>query len=194
MLTKVPIVKAMVFSVVMYGCESWTIQKAECQRTDAFKLWCWRRLFLDCKIKPINPKGKKPWIFIGRTDAEAEAPVLWPPDVKSWLIGKDPDAGKDRRQVEKGMTEDEMVGWHHWLSGHEFEQTLGDGEGQGSLECCSPWCCKDSDMTELLNNNNNNGHRPTTTIHLLCPNLLCVFHIFIKLTVVTSLVCYFVKK
>ena len=178
----------------MYGCESWTIQKAECQRTDAFKLWCWRRLFLDCKIKPINPKGKKPWIFIGRTDAEAEAPVLWPPDVKSWLIGKDPDAGKDRRQEEKGMTEDEMVGWHHWLSGHEFEQTLGDGEGQGSLECCSPWCCKDSDMTELLNINNNNGHRPTTTIHLLCPNLLCVFHIFIKLTVVTSLVCYFVKK
>ena len=83
--------------------------------------------------------GDQLWIFIGRTDAEAEAPILWPPNVKSWLIGKDPDAGKDRRQEEKGTTEDEMVGWHHWLNGHEFEQALGDGEGQGSLTCCSPW-------------------------------------------------------
>ena len=89
---------------------------------------------LDCKeIQPFNPKGNQPWIFIVRTDAEVEAPILWPPDVKSWLTGKDPDAGKDWRQEEKGSTEDEMVAWHHWLSGHEFEQAPGDGEGQGSL-------------------------------------------------------------
>ena len=93
---------------------------------------------LDCKeIKPVNPKGNQPWIFIGRTDAEA--PILWSPDSKNQLIGKDPDAGKDWRQKEKGAAEDEMVGWHHRLSGHEFEQTLGDSEGQGSLACCSPW-------------------------------------------------------
>ena len=99
---------------------------------------------LDCKkIKAINPKGNQPWISIGRTDAEAEAPILWPPDVKSRLIIKDPDAGKDWRQEEKKKTEDEMVGWHHWLNGHEFEQALGDGEGQGRLVCCSPWGCKE---------------------------------------------------
>ena len=91
-------------------------------------------------------------IFIGRTDAEAEAPILWPPDVKNQFIGKDPDAGKDWRQEEKGTTEDEMVGWHHQLNGHEFEQTPGDDEGQGSLVCCSPWGCKESDVTERLNN------------------------------------------
>ena len=107
---------------------------------------------LNCKeIKSVNPKGNQSWIFIGRTDAEAEAPVLWPPDAKSWLISKDPDAGKDWKQEEKGMTEDEMVGWHHWLNGHEFEQTLGNGEGRGSLVYCSPWGCKESDMTERLN-------------------------------------------
>ena len=95
---------------------------------------------LDCRgIKPVHPKGSQPWIFIGRTAAESEAPVLWPPDAKSWLIGIDPDAGKDWRQEEKGATEDEMVGWHHWLNGHEFEQTLGDSEGQGSLACCHSW-------------------------------------------------------
>ena len=93
---------------------------------------------LDCKeIKPVNPKGNQSWIFTARTDAEAEAPVFWPPDVKNWLIGKDPDAGEDWSQ-EKGTTEDEMVGWHHQLDGYEFEQALGDGEGQGSLVCCSP--------------------------------------------------------
>ena len=98
------------------------------------------------EIKTVNPRGNLPWIFIGRTDAEAEAPVLWPPDTKSWLTGKDSDAGEDWGQ-EKGMTEDKMVGWHHWLNGHEFEQTLGDGEGQGSLACCSPWCLKELDLT-----------------------------------------------
>ena len=95
---------------------------------------------LDCKeIQPVHPKGNQSWIFFRRTDAEAEAPILWPPDAKNWLIGKDPDAGKDWRQEEKGMTEHEMVGWHHWLDGHEFEQTLVYSEGRGSLACCSPW-------------------------------------------------------
>ena len=107
---------------------------------------------LDCKeIKPVNLKGNQPWILIGRTDAEAEAAVLWPPDVKSRLIRKDPDAGKDWRQEKKGTTENEMVGWHHQLDGHVFEQALGVSDGQESLACCSPWGSKDSDMTEQLN-------------------------------------------
>ena len=106
---------------------------------------------LDSKeIQPIHPKGNQSWIFIGRTDAEAETPVLWPPYGKNWLIGKDPDAGKDWRQ-EKGMTEDEMVGWHHQLDGHEFEWTLGVGDGQGGLVCCDSWGRKESDRTEQLN-------------------------------------------
>ena len=108
---------------------------------------------LDCKeTKPGNPKGNKPWIFTRRTDAGAEAPILWSPDVKSWLIRKDPDAGKDWRQEEKGTTEDDMVGWHHWLNGHEFKQAQRDG-GQGSLECCSPWGRKECNTNEPLNNN-----------------------------------------
>ena len=128
----------MVFPVVKYGCESWTIKKAERRRIDAFELWCWRTLErpLDCKeIQLVNTKGNA-------------TSILWLPDVKNRLIGKDPDAGKDGRQEEKGMTEDNMVGWHHRLNGHESEQALGDDEGQGSLECCSPWGCKESDMTE----------------------------------------------
>ena len=111
---------------------------------------------LDCKeIKPVNTKENQSWIFIGRTDAEAETPILWPPDVKNWLIRKDADPGDDWRQ-EKGMTEDEMVGWHHRLNGHEFEQAPGDGEGEGSLACCSAWGHKESDTTEWLNNNRAN--------------------------------------
>ena len=95
--------------------------------------------------KSVNPKGNQPWIFTGRTDAEA--PVLWPPDAKSWLIGRDPDAGKDGGKEEKGTTEDKMIGWHHWINGqHEFEQTLGDSEGQGSLVCYSPRGCKEADV------------------------------------------------
>ena len=90
------------------------------------------------EIKPVNPKGNQPWVFIGRTDGEAEAPILGLPDVKNWLIWKDPDAGKDWRQEEKGAIEDEMVGWHHQLNGHEFDKTLGDGDEQGTLVCCSP--------------------------------------------------------
>ena len=134
LLTKVPIVKAMVFPVVMYGCESWTIKKAEHWIIDAFELVLQKTLesLLDHKeIKPVNPKGNQLWIFIGRTDAEV--PILWPLDVKSRLIEKVPDAGKDWGQEERGMTEDEMVEWHHQLNIHEFEQARGDGEGQGSL-------------------------------------------------------------
>ena len=122
--TKVHLYKAMVFLVVMYGCESWTIKKAECRRIDAFELWYWKRLLspLDCReIQPVHPKGDQSWIFIGRTDIEAETPILWPPNGKNGLIRKDPDAGKDWRCEEKGKTEDEMVGWHHRLNGHEFE-------------------------------------------------------------------------
>ena len=106
---------------------------------------------LDSKIKPVNPKENQPWIFIGRTDAEAETPVLWPPNAKNRLIGRDPDAGKDWGQEEKGMTEDGMVGWYHWVDGHEFEQAPGVIDGQGSLECCSPCCRKEPDTTEQLN-------------------------------------------
>ena len=104
------------------------------------------------EIKPINPKGNQPWMYFGRTDAED--PILWQPDGKSQLIGKDPDAGKDWGQEKKGVTEDEKVGWYHWLNAHEFEQTPGDCEGRGSLTCCSSWGYKESDITEWLNNNN----------------------------------------
>ena len=129
--------------------ESWVLEN-----------WCFWTVVLektlespfDCKeIQPVNPKESQSWIFIGKTDAEAETPILWPPDAKNWLTGKDPDAGKDWRPEEKGTTEDEMVGWHHCLDGIEFEQALGVGEGQGSLMCCSRWDCKESDMTVWLN-------------------------------------------
>ena len=108
----------------------------------------WTSLGLQ-EIQPVHPKGNQSWIFIARIDAET--PVFWPPDVKNWLIWKDPDSGKDWRQEEKGTTEDKMVGWHHWLNGHESEYTPGVGDGQGGLACCSPWGCKESDMTEWLN-------------------------------------------
>ena len=110
----------MIFPVVMYGCDTWIIKKAEHQRIDAFELWCWRRLLspVDCKeIQPVHPKGNQFWIFIGRTDAEAETPILWLPDAKNWLNGKEPDSGKDWRPEEQGTTEDEVVGWHHQLDG-----------------------------------------------------------------------------
>ena len=134
----------MAFPVAMYRCQSWAIKKAEFWRIDAFELWCWRRLgsLLDCKdIKPVHPKWNQCWIFTGRTVAETEASKLWPPDEKSWLTEKDPDAGKDWGQEDNGMTEDELIGWHHWLNGDEFVQTPGDGEKQGSLTCCSPRGC-----------------------------------------------------
>ena len=121
--TKIRVVKAMIFPVVMCGCESWTIKKVEHWKIDAFELWCWR----------------------------VETPILWPSDLKSWLTWKDPDAGKDWGQEEKGTTEDEMVGWHHRLDGHGFGWTLGVGDGQRGLACCSSWGCKGSDTTEWLN-------------------------------------------
>jgi len=152
--TKVHLVKAMVFPVVMYGCESWTVKKAECWRIDAFELWCWRTLEspLDCKeIQPVHSKGNQSWVFIGRTDAKAETPILWPSHAKRWLIGKDSDAGRDWGQEEKGLTEDEMAGWHHRLEGHDFEWTPGVGDGQGGVACCHSWDCKELDTTEWLN-------------------------------------------
>ena len=128
--TKIHLIKAMVFPVVVYGCQIWTIKKAECRIIDAFEL-LEKTLEspLDCKeIQPVHPKGDQSWVFIGRPDAKAETPVLWPPDVKNWLTWKDPHAGNDWRWDEKGMTEDEIIVWHHWLSGHEFESTLGVGD------------------------------------------------------------------
>ena len=155
--TKVHPVKAMLLPVVMYGWASWTIRMTEHQRIDVFVLWCWRGLlgipWTAKRSKPVSTKGNQYWIFIGRADVEAETPILWPPDVRSQLIRKEPDAGKDWRQ-KKVTTEDEMVGWHHWLNGHASGQALGDGEGQGSLACCSPWGRKELDMTERLKNNN----------------------------------------
>ena len=107
---------------------------------------------LDCKeIQPVHSKGDQSCVFIGRTNVEAETPIFWPPGEKNWLIGKDPDAEKDWRQKEKGMTENEIVGWHHWLNGHESEWTLGVGDGQGGLACCDSWGCKESDTSERLN-------------------------------------------
>jgi len=126
----------------------------------ALKNWCFWTVVLektlesplDCKeIQTVHPKGNQSWIFIGRTDAEAEAPILWLSNTKNWLVGKDPGVGKDWRQEEKGTTEDEMVGWHHRLNGHEFELTPGVGDGQGSLACCSPWGRRESDTTERMN-------------------------------------------
>ena len=135
----------------MYGCESWTTRKLSTK--ELMLLNCsvgedsWESLGLQ-EIKPVHPEGNQTWIFIGGTDVEAESPVLWPPDVKHWLIGKDPDAGKDWRQGVKGTTKDEMVGSHHGLDGHEFEKSLGVCDGRESLVCCSPWGCKE--WTELI--------------------------------------------
>ena len=150
--TKACLVKAMVFPVVIYGCEHWTIKKAECPRVDAFELWCWRRLlrvpWTAMEIQPVHSKGNQSWIFIGRIDAEE--PILWPPYVKNWLIGKDPDAGKiegGRRRDDRGWD-----GWmHHGLNEYEFEKTLGVSDGQGGLACYSPWGRKESDLIEWLN-------------------------------------------
>ena len=134
----------------MYRCESWTIKKGWALKNWFFQNVVLEKIFespMDSKeIKPVNPKGNQPWIFIGKTDAET--PILWTPDVKSQLIGKDSDVGKDWGQEKKGVARmRQMVGWHHQFNGHEFEQTLEDTEGQGSLACCSSWGCKESDMT-----------------------------------------------
>ena len=124
------------------------------------KNWCFWTVVLEKtlaspldykEIQPVHPKGNQSWIFTGRTDAEAETPILWPPDAKNWLTWKDPDAGKDWRWEEKGTTVDQKAGWHHWLDGHEFEQAPGAGDRQESLACYSPWGHKESDTTEWLN-------------------------------------------
>ena len=144
----------MVFPVVTCECESWTVKKAECRRIDAFELWCWRRLLrvpwtarrsIQSILKEISPG-----ISLERTDAKAETPVLWPPHGKSWLFGKDSDAGRDWGQEEKGTTEDDIAGWHHWLNGRESQWTPGVGDGQGGLACCDSWGHKESDTTEPL--------------------------------------------
>ena len=154
--TRVCLAKAMIFPVVMCGFESWTIKKTECWRIDAFEQWCWRRLLRvpwtarwsnQSILKEISPEYSLERLML---KLKLHNSNTSPPDAKTWLIGKDPDAGKDWKQEEKGMTEDEMVGWHHWLDGHEFEQVLGVGDGQRSLACCGPWGCKESDTTEWL--------------------------------------------
>ena len=148
---KVCLVKAMVFPVVTYGCESWTIKKAEHWRIDAFELCYWRRLLRVPWTAQRSNQAILKEISSGCSDAGAETPILWPPDAKSWLIGKDSDAGRVWGQEEKGMTENDMAEWHHQLNAHKFEWTPGDGDGQGGLACCSSWGHKESDMTEQLN-------------------------------------------
>ena len=155
LLAKVHVVKAMVFSS-SYVC-MWELDYKESWVPKNW--WFWTVVLektlespLDCKeIQSVHPKGNQSWMLIRKTDIEAETPILWPPDVKNWLTGRDPDAGKDWRQEEKGITEDQMVRWHHGLNGHEFEQALGVGDGQGRLVCCSPWGRKELDTTEQLN-------------------------------------------
>ena len=151
--TKICLVKAMVSSIHVW---MWELNYKE---SWALKNWYFWTVVLEKtlespldskEIQLVHPKGNQSWIFTGRIAAEAETPILWPPDVKNWLTGKDPDSGKDWRWEEKQTTEDEMVGWHHWLSGHEFEETLGVCDGQGGLVCCSPCGCKESDTTEQL--------------------------------------------
>ena len=153
--TKVHLVKAMVFPVVMYGCDSWTVKKAECQRTDAFELWCWRRLLRvpwtarrsnQSILKEISPEYSLEGLML-KLKLQYFVHLMWRFD----FIWKDPDARNDWRWEEKGMTEDEMVGWHHRLNGYEFEKTLGVGDGHGGLACYSPWGCKELDTTERLN-------------------------------------------
>ena len=128
------------FPLVMYGCESWTIKKAERRRIDAFELWCWRRLL---RVPWTAKRSNQSILSEISPGCSAETSVLWPPDAKSWLIWKDPDTGKDWGQEEKGRTEDEMVGWHHWPDGHGFGWTPGVGDGQGGLACCDSWGCKE---------------------------------------------------
>ena len=151
--TKVLLVKAMVFPVVMYGCEIWTLKKAEHQKIDAFELWCWKRHLrvpwtarrsIQSILKETSPGCSLEGLML-------RLKILWQPHAKSWLIRKDPDAGRDWGQDEKEMTEDKIAGWHYRLDGHGFEWTPGVGDGQGGLVCCDSWSCKESDMTEGLN-------------------------------------------
>ena len=170
--TKVCLVKGMVFPVVMHECESWTIKKAEHQRIDSLEQWCWRRVLRvpwtagrsnQSILKEISPEYSLQGLML-----KLKLPVLWAPHVKNWFMWKAPDAGKDWRQEEKGMTEDEVVRWHHRLDGHEFEWTLGVGGGQGSLVCRSPWGCKELDRTERLN------WTEGLILHKTPPEVLCL--------------------
>ena len=153
--TKFHIVKAMVFPADLYRCESWTKRKAKYQRIDAFELWCWRRLLNWKEVKPVNPKGNQSWIFIGMTDAEGEAPILWLPDEKSQVTGKDLDVTEDLSLWGKGGNR----GWDGWMASQTQLTWVwvnsGNGDGQGGLACCSPWSPKELDTTKQLNNNNN---------------------------------------
>ena len=152
----------------------------DCEESWVLKNWCFWTVVLektlesplDCKeIQPVHPKDQS-WVFIGSSDVEAEIPVLWSPRVKSWLTGKDPDAGRDRGQEEKGITEDKMVGRHPQLNGHESEDAPGVGDGQWSLACCSPWGCKESDTTEQLNwSEDFPGGLVAKTLHSQCRGL-----------------------
>ena len=159
------IVKAVFDCLFVFSSSHVQMWELDRKKGWAPKNWCFWNVVLEKtlqspldnkEIRQANPQGNQHWMFIGRTDDEAESPILWPPDVKSWLIRKDRDSGKDWRQEEKGTTEDEMFGWHHWFNGHELGQTLGDGEGQGSLVCCSPQDWEELNTTWRLNNNNNN--------------------------------------
>ena len=154
-LSSVRLVKATVFPVVMYGCESWTVKKGEHRRMDAFELWCWRRLLRvpwtarrsnQSILKEISPGCSLEGLML-----KLKLLTLWPPDAKNWLIGKDPDARRDWGQEEKGTKEDEMAGWHHWLNGYGFGWTPGVGDGQGGLACCDSWGLKELDTTEWMN-------------------------------------------
>ena len=181
--TNVCLVKAMDFPVDMYACE------LDYKESWALKNWCFWTVMLektlesplDCKeIQPVHPKGDQSWVFIGRTDVEAETPIPWPPNAKSWLIWKDSDAGKDWGQEEKGMTEDKMVGWHHQLNGHEFEWTLGVGDGQGGLVCCSSWGHKELDTTEQLNWTELLLVVHYSFLYKLLPSYIHVFSIYVR--------------
>ena len=164
------------------------IWELDCEESWTPKNWCFWTVVLektlespvDCKeIQPVHPKGDQSWVFTGRTDAEAETLILWPPHAKSWLVGKDPDAGRDGGRRRRGTTEDEMAGWHHQLNGHEFEWTSGVGDGQGGLACCNSWGHKESDTTEQLNWTELKGTKMRKIsnhfyhCHIMCPQLAC---------------------
>ena len=176
-----------------YGFSSSHVWMWELENKESWapKNWCFWTVVLEKtlespldskQIQPVHPKGNQSWIFIGRTDAEAETPILWPPDVKNWLTEKEPDAGKKWRQEDKGMTEDEMAGWHHQLNGNEFEQAPRVGDGQGSLVCCSPWGCKESDMIKRLN------WTESVIVYRLAPCQLVIVLIF-RSVLSTRIVC-----
>ena len=213
--TKVCLVKAMVFS----SGHVW-MWELDCEESWAQKNWCFWTVVLEktlesplvCKeIQPVHSKGDQSWVYIGRTDAKAETPILWSPHVQSWLIGKDPDAGRDWGQEEKGTTEDEMAGCHHWIDGRESEWTPGVGDGQGDLACCNSWGCKELDTTERLKWTELNKHQELYSI--LCNGLygkimfikclyMCKYNRFILLfswnqqNIVNQLQCnkYFLKR